>query len=111
MSSILLNAGASKVNKATPSEAFKKFAESQKKVAENPKKLAEAPKKFMETPKPPEPSELKPVSDQPPEDEEDKREQRRATGRSVAIVIFLSLMCLALYHVIQKKTTILAGVS
>lgn len=39
------------------------------------------------------------------------REERKATGRSVAIVIFLSLMCLALYHVIQRKTTILAGVS
>lgn len=45
------------------------------------------------------------------EDEEDAREERKATGRSVAIVIFLALMCLALYHVIQKRTTILAGVS
>lgn len=43
--------------------------------------------------------------------EEEAREERKATGRSVAIVIFLSLMCLALYHVIQRKTTILAGVS
>lgn len=43
-------------------------------------------------------------------DDEESREERKATGRSVAIFIFISLMCLALYHVIQKKTTILAGV-
>ncbi|CRK96620.1 CLUMA_CG009880, isoform A [Clunio marinus] len=41
---------------------------------------------------------------------EKAREERKATGRSIAIIIFLSLMCLALYHVIKKKTTILAGV-
>lgn len=49
-----------------------------------------------------------------PEDEDDedsREEERRATGRSIAIVVFLSLMCLALYHVIEKKTTVLAGVS
>ncbi|KAL7038871.1 hypothetical protein ACKWTF_009723 [Chironomus riparius] len=44
------------------------------------------------------------------EETEIAREERKATGRSIAIIIFLSLMCLALYHVIQKKTTILAGV-
>lgn len=43
--------------------------------------------------------------------DEEAREERKATGRSVAIFIFLSLMCLALYHIVQKKTTILAGVS
>lgn len=42
---------------------------------------------------------------------ENAREERKATGRSVAIIIFLSLMSLALYHVIERKTTILAGVS
>lgn len=48
-----------------------------------------------------------------PKDEDDTevaREERKATGRSVAILIFLCLMCLALYHVVQRKTTILAGV-
>ncbi|KAG5682265.1 hypothetical protein PVAND_011629 [Polypedilum vanderplanki] len=44
------------------------------------------------------------------EDTEKAREERKQTGRSIAIIIFLSLMCLALYHVIQRKTTILAGV-
>lgn len=44
------------------------------------------------------------------DDTEIAREERKATGRSVAIVIFLCLMCLAIYHVIQRKTTILAGV-
>lgn len=42
---------------------------------------------------------------------ETAREERKATGRTVAVVIFLCLMCLAIYHVIQRKTTILAGVS
>lgn len=44
-------------------------------------------------------------------DTEKAREERKATGRSIAIMIFISLMCLALYHVVQRKTTILAGVS
>ncbi|XP_070500968.1 uncharacterized protein [Chironomus tepperi] len=44
------------------------------------------------------------------EETEIAREERKQTGRSIAIIIFLSLMCLALYHVIQRKTTILAGV-
>lgn len=51
----------------------------------------------------------------PPQDEKknevEAREERKATGRTIAIIIFLCLMCLALYHVIQRKTTILAGVS
>lgn len=45
------------------------------------------------------------------EDIEDAREERKATGRSIAIIVFISLMCLALYHVIERKKTILAGVS
>lgn len=45
------------------------------------------------------------------EETEEAREERKATGRSIAIVIFLSLMCLALYHVVQRKKTVLAGVS
>lgn len=45
------------------------------------------------------------------EQTEEAREDRKATGRSIAIIIFLSLMCLALYHVVQRKTTVLAGVS
>ena len=52
-----------------------------------------------------------PQEEEKNEEEEEAREERKATGRSVAIVIFLSLMCLALYHVVQRKTTILAGVS
>lgn len=44
-------------------------------------------------------------------DDGEAREERKATGRSIAIGIFIALMFLALYHVIQKKTTILAGVS
>lgn len=39
------------------------------------------------------------------------RDERKSTGRSIAIIIFLSLMCLALYHIFQKKTSVLAGVS
>lgn len=45
------------------------------------------------------------------EETEEAREERKATGRSIAIIIFLSLMCLALYHVVQRKKTVLAGVS
>jgi hypothetical protein len=39
------------------------------------------------------------------------RDDRKATGRSIAIIIFVSLMCLALYHIFHKKTSVLAGVS
>lgn len=121
MSAILLNAGANKVNKVSVSEAIKKNAEAPKKVTEapkkfvdDPKKVTEAQKKLTQTPNLPlEPSEIKSTADSPPaevKDDEESRDKRRATGRSVAIVIFLSFMCLALYHVIQRKTTVLAGV-
>lgn len=58
-------------------------------------------------------SEIKSISETSRTEErndEEAREERRATGRSVAIVIFLSLMCLAIYHVFDRKTTILASV-
>lgn len=45
------------------------------------------------------------------ENTEKAREERRATGRTIAIIIFVVLMCTAIYHVIQKKTTVLTGVS
>lgn len=120
MSAILLNAGANKVTKVSASEAIKKNAEAPKKPIE-PKKfveaskiVAEAPKLLAQTPKIPlEPNEIKSTADSPTaevKDDEESRDKRRATGRSVAIVIFLSFMCLALYHVIQRKTTVLAGV-
>lgn len=41
---------------------------------------------------------------------EKAREDRKATGRSVAILILICLVVLALYQTIKKKT-ILAGVS
>lgn len=44
------------------------------------------------------------------ENTEKAREERRATGRTIAIIIFVVLMCTAIYHVIQKKTTVLTGV-
>jgi hypothetical protein len=58
-------------------------------------------------------SDLEP-SREPPGDEGDiekAREERKANGRKISFVIFVSLMCLALYHIVQRKTTILAGVS
>lgn len=39
------------------------------------------------------------------------QEERKATGRTIAIVIFLSVMCVALYQVVQRRKTALAGVS
>lgn len=53
------------------------------------------------------------VEDEGKSDEniEKAREERRATGRTIVIIIFVVLMCTALYHVIQKKTTVLTGVS
>lgn len=49
--------------------------------------------------------------DKTEESTEKAREKRRATGRTITIIIFVIVMCTAIYHIIQKKTTVLTGVS
>lgn len=97
MSSILLNSGAAK--KIITTKVEKPINESDKKKTVSQQSRSEI--KVGDR--------LENVREQDEIDDE-AREERKATGRSVAIVIFLSLMCLALYHVVQRKTTILAGV-
>lgn len=103
MSAILINsASSSKTSKEFPSG----IKEKPKKIKVKEKEVDKIKEKDIKT----ESLEESPGPGEEVNDEE-AREERKATGRSVAIVIFLSLMCLALYHVIQRKTTILAGVS
>lgn len=103
MSPILINAGTSNQSSAT-SSIWANTDDA--KLNKKKKKIKDEVKLSQSKP------EVVPVVEEKSEEEiERAREERKATGRTIAIVIFLSLMCLALYQVIQRKTTILAGVS